>query len=73
MATKKQKRALGEARQRVNLAESIASGLRAQKRDQDRREKAKREQEQEAIRVKKAKSRDDRLTKVVKATLAPGS
>lgn len=38
MATKKQKRLAGEARQKVYREASIRSGLEAQKKDRDRRE-----------------------------------
>jgi hypothetical protein len=43
MATKKQKRALGEARQKANREASIAIGLKAQQRDRERREKKAKE------------------------------
>lgn len=39
MATKKQKREAGEARAAIHRADSIASGLRAQKRDREARMK----------------------------------
>jgi len=43
MATKAQKRARGEARAKIALEESIASGLRAQAADRKRREERERE------------------------------
>jgi hypothetical protein len=56
MATKKQKRSLGEARQKANREASIASGLKAQQQDIARRKKKHAEQEAEDKRAKAKKA-----------------
>lgn len=51
MATKKQKRLLGEARAAQHREESRLSGLKAQKRDRERREKKAKEAKREEARA----------------------
>lgn len=57
MATKKQKRLAGEARQMQNREETIRTGLLAQRKDQERRKAVKAEQARKASEEKQEKLR----------------